>query len=503
MIKPPDPQNQGVNAASPLSTMILGIAVGATMLVSQGPTALTAAFQAAWVMGLGLILSIWVDIRGNLRTIFRTDIIVLVSLYYLTLFEFLWPQEGSWVAPASLHEMRSGVFVLCVGFLGLAIGRHIPFGDQISRRVGVIIDRELSGHNLMALFFLCLGIGYLHVLVATNFNPAEIWKGMFYTDRWSKPWSRGQFGDWKALLNELGTLINLCPVLGGFIFARSRQFSAGMRTAVLAGLLLVLVFGISNGTRFVVAGYVASFASAYVLSLVKVNFRRLMAVIVPAMAVVLVTTVLMLQFRNEGINSFLDGILSGERQFSQKVSVDFNLNVIAKISVMMPDIVPHTGSEIFLWALFRPVPRVLWPSKPAGLSVDPAKIIGIMGASVSTTFVGEAFIAAGLAGVFLTALVLGVIIRNWTEVGRVIRHNGGIVVYASGLYAFALTMRSMSEFGAQILPTFGAIFLGMVFGHRPRDPAPARPLPAAPVPDETPAQTLPAPAAPEAASTFV
>lgn len=85
--------------------------------------------------------------------------------------------------------------------------------------------------------------------------------------------------------------------------------------------------------------------------------------------------------------------------------------------------------------------------------------------------------------------------RNWAEMGRRISHSGGIIVYASGLYAFALTMRSLSEFAAQILPTLGAVVLSWLFG-RLHHPAVSQP------PEEDPPPVAPEPAA-EPAKNFV
>ena len=59
----------------------------------------------------------------------------------------------------------------------------------------------------------------------------------------------GKFGDWKALLVELGLFIYLLPPLAGIMIARRHRYPAAQIFLVCLALLFTAFYGFTSGTR--------------------------------------------------------------------------------------------------------------------------------------------------------------------------------------------------------------------------------------------------------------
>ena len=114
--------------------MCAGLAITYLLLPEGGPVAIyrTAAIGAALAIGLGIFL----EARG-VRSLVRTDLVMIVALFGLTLVEFFFPQkevEEMVTAQSAIH----GVEALFIGFSGLIIGRNF-----VSRRPPLVSSRGL------------------------------------------------------------------------------------------------------------------------------------------------------------------------------------------------------------------------------------------------------------------------------------------------------------------------------------------------------------------------
>ncbi len=169
----------------------------------------------------------------------------------------------------------------------------------------------------------------------------------------------------------------------------------------------------------------------------------------------------MLQFRTIGLRNYLAGSrsLSDEDEFF----VDYNLWVIGILAKSFPEQYPYLGLEIPYQSLIRPIPRVLWPSKPEGLSVSIEEVVGVEGLTLACTFIGEAWISGGLLGVFVAGCLFGAAARWWGALARADSSDFGILIYASGFFAIVISMRSLLVSTTAALPTLAAIALGALF----------------------------------------
>src|SRR2546426_131023 len=118
------------------------------------------------------------------------------------------------------------------------------------------------------------------------------------------------------------------------------------------------------------------------------------------------------------------------------------------------------------WMLARPVPRVLWPGKSDGTQISIEGALGEEGLTLSSTFVGEAYMGAGLFGVIIAALGFGCLAQWWTRKAYTVDSDFGILIYASGFFGVVISMRSMYMLPVAMLPTLVVCIVGVWFLRR-------------------------------------
>ena len=226
--------------------ILCGLAI--TIAALPAGTATNIFSTAAVCVGLALGVGTALEGMSDIRALIRVDILILWVLYALTFFEFLFqqPDVDAIVSPAAA---TSGTYAVLLGFAGLVIGRHlIPIRERSARAVSYVNTRPT---DIFLLFVLAALVGYLHILLAVNFNPIEMLRQM-ELPRFAQSWSRGKYGDAYSLLYELGMLISLIPPIAGLIYARGKEFGIVQKLIVTAVLALTFWYGFLSGTRSVI-----------------------------------------------------------------------------------------------------------------------------------------------------------------------------------------------------------------------------------------------------------
>ena len=452
-------------AAQPRATIALLGSLVVPMFFASGDTSSEIARVYAISVGIGLLASAALDYNGNIRNLVRADLMGLGSLYFLTLFEFLLPQP-EFNELVAVHEVRPALDACLIGFAGLAIGRHLA--PQAPTSLQRMLQGEFSSKAFLTIYTVCLIFGYLHMLIAVNFDFVEM-VNMFMRPRFSQPWTRGRFGDWKALLGEIGMLLYLVPPIAGIVLARRKDYHLPQLLYVSITFLFTIFYGFTSGTRNIFATYLATFLVAYAFA--DEQRRKLELVVVGAIVatLMLVATVTMLEFRNIGFEAYLAGYRENVEEQEANFFVDYNLYVISKLVGIFPQQHDFLGWEIPYLSLIRPIPRAIWSGKPEGLSLSIEEAVGVEGLTLASSFVGEAFMSGGTLGVLLTALAFGGVNAWWNRLGRSDNSAFGHLVFASGFFAAVISMRSMFVFTTAILPTIGALVLGnWLIGIKPR-----------------------------------
>jgi oligosaccharide repeat unit polymerase len=439
--------------ATGTATIVFLVGLGLTYLGLPSESAGSVFAGAAIGIGLSLLTSTTVEARAGVHGLIRVDILMLWVLYGLTFLEFLFPQpdiEGI-VAP---DVATKGVIAAMLGFAGIAIGRHlVP-----RRRKPVHVSfANVAPRNMFMLFVLAAAVGYLHILLAVNFDLVEMFRQMALP-RFEQAWSRGRFGNAHALLVEIGALLYLIPPIAGLIYARHTEFGFIQKSIVTLVLSVTVYYAFASGTRNILAVYVFTLFGSYYLNKPHIKLWRLVAQGILVLALLLAVTSYMLAFRNVGIGNF-----SFSERSLETLYIDHNMVVLSTLTDAFPAIYDFLGLEIPYSALVRPIPRALWPGKPEGLSVSVESVLGITQATLSCTFVGEAYIMGGMLGVVLIAILFGAAGEMWNEMRQKENSAFSQLLYASGFFCAAISMRSMLWTTVTMLPTLALWLYGRIW----------------------------------------
>jgi hypothetical protein len=432
------------NQALSTALILCGLAITAVALPIDTATNIFA-FAA---VGVGLTLSVgtWLEVRSDIRRLIRVDILMLWVLYGLTLFEFLFSQPGvnGFILP---ETATSGTYAVLLGFAGIATGRNLVPIRQWPVRASSYAD--LGPAAIFAVFMVVSLVGYLHILLAVNFDPFEMLRQM-ELPRFAQSWSRGKYGNAYSLIFELGMLIYVIPPAAGLIYARRNDFSTVQKVVVTAVLALTLWYGFATGTRNVFASYLITFVGAYCLIKPGIKMREVLLLGTLSFIFLIIASSYMLVFRKAGLENF--SFANGE---FEGVYFDHNIVNVSSLTLVFPSQYEFLGVEIPYNALIRPIPRVLWPGKPEGLSVSIEEALGISrnSGTLSCTFVGEAYMAGGFIAVLIFGLILGVGAALWNRVGEKANSPFSRLIYISGFVCAAIAMRSMLSMVPLMLPT--------------------------------------------------
>jgi oligosaccharide repeat unit polymerase len=436
------------------STLIILLGLGVTYSILPSADAAKIFTTAAIGVGLSLGLGTVAEAQSNVRTLIRVDILMLWVLYSLTFLEFLFPQWGvnELVSP---DAAVSGTAAAFLGFSGIAIGRHlIPRRSEQDTPVVHVRPRDI-----FVLFIMVTLLGYLHILLAVNFDVLEALRQMSWP-RFTQSWTRGRYGgDIFSLIVELGALIYVIPPIAGIIYARNKQYGATQRLFVTLILALTIYYGISLGTRSVVAAYVFTFFGTYYLSKDHLRWSQVLLQGAVTTILLLAITAYMLAYRNVGWSN----LSFSNTETLDTLYIDHNMVVISGLTEAFPNLYDYLGLEIPYQSLIHPIPRALWPGKPEGLSVSIESIMQNTQGTVASTFVGEAYMSGGMIGVLLASLAFGMAAEFWNRLGRDVYSPFSQLLYVSGFLCAVVTMRSMLWTTVAMLPTLALWTYGRLF----------------------------------------
>jgi hypothetical protein len=250
-------------------------------------------------------------------------------------------------------------------------------------------------------------------------------------------------------------LLFLVPPIAGVVFARRHVFSKSQILLVAAGFAFEMFYGFSSGTRNLFISFVVAFLIGYAFALPRGRRTEMLAILITSVTVSLISTMWMLNFRQIGLRAWFQGVRVQSDIHEKLLHVDMNLFVIGELVRTFPREHEFLGFEVPYLALIRPIPRALWPNKPTGMSASLESASGAdeEGWTVAASFVGEAYIAGGMVVVLLTGIFFGVICTWWSKLASPRNSEIGVLIYASGFVAVAISMRSLFVFTTALIPT--------------------------------------------------
>ncbi len=423
----------------------------------------------AYAIAAVLALAFFIESAGNMRSLIRVDVVALFGLYFLTFAEFLHPHVRI------LFQQYTGAAVFAcqlvlIGTAALAIGRHFPM--PIKMGLGGKGLPELSPRSMFLLFLVMFFLGFLWVLISVRFNLFKIATSLL-AERFERPWQRTSLGGWSSFLTELNLLLYPAAAFGGYIFARAKDFSLRKRAVVAVLLVVMLVFDTAEGARNVVLIRAGLFVACYFLSNREAKSIRIIAITAVSCGLLWILSGYMLEFRGMGLNNYFN---SGAQRMAVELSasnaessfmLDNNLVSIARVTQVYPTLYPFPGSEIVVQILTKWVPRALWAGKPIALTNSVEYTLGAGdNYTIAVTYVGEAYLIAGVPTVILVSFILGSLSAAWTKVGLAARTNLEMIYYATGFFAAMLGMRSVMFITIAIVPTVAFYVAGRILDRR-------------------------------------
>jgi oligosaccharide repeat unit polymerase len=446
-----------------LGSVLCLAGLGLTALFLRGQTPEDVARFGAVGVLLSLGVSLVMDLKRGIQNVVRTDVMALMSLYFLTLAEFL-VQQGQFNTVAAMGPTRTAVLACICAYAGMVAGRHLVRPTR-KAPFQALFRQEAPSSVLFSVFWTCVIVGYLNMLISVHFNVFTM-IDFFMEPRFAQPWQRGRLGDWKAMLYELDMLLYLVPPLGGILIARRGKHSKLQVFLVMLGVLFTLFYGFSSGTRNIFASYLVTFLIGYCFAANRRQTKEMIVIAAFSVVALLVSTKVMLDFRDVGLKDYIgQGYYkeASNTQQGQSLAVDNNLYAISRVVEYFPWHHAYTGLEIPYLAVIHPIPRVLWPSKPEGMSISVEDIFGAEGYTVATSVVGEEYIMHGFLAVALMSVFFGACCAWWNLMASPKNSEFGILVYASGFFSAVITMRSMNWFSTALLPTLAGLVLGYIF----------------------------------------
>jgi oligosaccharide repeat unit polymerase len=441
-----------------LATIVIIYGALAVYLLLPDTNAAEIFSAGAWGMAIVLAVALLIESLNGWHRLLRLDIALFGFLYGLTFAEFLLPNPVLMLATFGASA-RDAAGMTLVGFAGLAVGRHLV-PETTSTRPQWHLP-ELGPKPLFLLLSGCFFVGIAHVLIATRFDIGLIITSLGL-NRWSRPWTRGQYGGAYAMIYEMRLVLNLIPPLTGMILSRRRMYGAGVTLAALLYLAVTLIYGFSEGTRSVLVIYVFLFVAGYLLTRPRVRAVEVLVVMAIAGLVITWASIEMLRFRDSGWTSYAaNGVVRNEGTM-----VDNNLFAISGLIEAFPDRYPFLGPELVIHGLTLPIPRVLWPGKPTGLSVEANEALGLRGLSVASTFIGEGWMSGGVAGVVIFSLAFGAFGAWWNRFGSNRVSNLDKVFYATGYIAAGVGCRSVLFVFTALLPSLALWLAGRFLANR-------------------------------------
>ncbi len=441
-----------VSRPSAAGTMIIW--VGVLLAWSFSPNGIGAAGVAqiaAQIVMSALVLSFILEFLRSPKNLLRLDVLMLLALFGLTLLEFFFDQRRI-NQMLTKDAMIASVNAVLLGIISLSIGRHVPFPSQPPRQL------ELKPRTVFRILVVCFFLGISYMLLSVNLNPIRLVSEMTGA-RFTQSWTRARLGGFGDLLHEVQLLLYLVPAIAGIIQARHQRYKASHRRIALLFLGFVLFYGLTSGTRNVFFVFVITYVVAYFLGSPKISRARFARMGLIAALVLMLTSQLVLEFRNVGFQRYFSSILSGEEarqtNLSEVFFIDYNLLTLGRVVEYFSRTEAYLGWEVPIWAISKPIPRVLWRGKPEGLSVAIEDVRSERGAKAATwaaTYLGEAYMAAGNFGIVVASLFFGIWSAWWNTRLRSDNDEFVVLLYAAGVFAALISMRSLFWFTTALLP---------------------------------------------------
>lgn len=416
--------------------------VAAVNLIPAHPEPEGALFWPALVLTLGLLIAPAAAAFRQPKALLRAEhLLVMAPIYWLLLdlLQGAYSMAGISVSEIEYAFIAIGIFVACL-WLG-SMGR--PWRLPSFIRDSVADDLQPTVYFYLVIVSFLLGIAKF--AVASDFNLIAMFRSLG-SGRWDAPWARGQLGGWDSFLDHLqyfGYLTSVLTVVVG-----RRMGWRNWRTIVSAVLSLVMaMFLVQSGSRRVI-GVVVGVALIFWILVqdTKLKVKHVLAAIATMVALLLAMQV-MLQYRNVGLTAALSDptVTAEDTPANEYLHVDDNFYRLCQVIQLIPSTHSYVYHGFLVYAVVRPIPRVIWPDKPVDAGFDLTRAVGDREVSYSCSVIGELYMSLGFFGIAIGGWLYG---RFAALINGVLTQSTGlgvVVIYSIGVMALFSGMRSLLE----------------------------------------------------------
>ena len=419
-----------------LVSTIIGTLI-AIFILPKETTAPNALFPSAVAMTLGLAIAPFAAACRSLRTLLRTEHILVLAPIYWLLLDIL---QRAYSLEYFPNSFISGTFfsigLFTTGVWLAVLMRPLPMPSSLAKAA----DHRLNPGIIFSLILVFFSIAIIKFAYPCDFNPALM---LFHLggDRWSAPWARDTLGGWSSFIDHLDYFGYLLPTLTTMLILRSRRLDFRIIAAISLSLIMTAFLAQSGGRRIIGVTLGAAII-CWVFEQHKLKLKQIIITLV-SMVMLLGIMQFMLEVRNDGFQAILQ---KEQPAFQyQYLHIDDNFLRLAQTIALVPRYHPYVYEKQIIFTLVRPIPRVFWPEKPVDPGFDLPSALGVKGVSYSYTVIGDWYICAGWIGIFFGGIIYGGFARM---VGQLLTKNtesASAIVYSLFTMALFAGFRSMLE----------------------------------------------------------
>jgi hypothetical protein len=429
-----------------------------------------ALFNSAIALTIGLFAGPALKITvGGYRDALRTEHFLVLALVYFILLDLL--QTTYPLTLVSKEDVETAFIAIALFAVGIWIGVALP-ALKLPAILIRVSRQEFEPQQIYKAIWACFLLSTFYYGYMAGFDPETIFNSLT-AERWGAVWRRGTLGDWRSFIEHLQYCGYVLPSLTVMLADRAK--SNWLNPRVFTGIFLscvFLAFQIQGGGRRIVGVILGAAILTWLLLNKRISVVRAGVVLLLVWGMLILLQNI-LYIRRFGFENYIEhGIAKSSRK--DYFAVDDNFLRLAQIIHFFPSAVDYVGSEQMIFTLIRPVPRALWPSKPTDPGFDLPKLVGIRGASLSSSIVGELYASWGLMAVLLGGVVLGGLAKSWNTVGA-IGSNNGRVLYALGIMVLFSGVRSMQDLVIMSYTIVAWTFISVIVARRRSNIPYARP----------------------------
>lgn len=259
----------------------------------------------------------------------------------------------------------------------------------------------------------------------------------------------------------------LFMLYGLVAFASMRGFSTTMLEAIVLPIAVLFIGKWTFTRKLPVAGLAAIALTILFFTPAKMEIRRgALADVEAGRATSSVSRAV--DWLNRAAD-FWAGTLSGRRSLVDSTNdASSRTDLIHQFAYMMemtPSVIPYSRGTDYYYLLVSPIPRAVWPQKPAATESAVRFEIeyGLVteevaeGTMVGPTLIGEGYVNFGLAGALLIMIFQGAVMGLFQQVFAS-RSPGGVAVFLA-IFVFFLNGQ-----GSSLAVMFGGILQSLVVG---------------------------------------